>query len=189
MLNDILLQHRHSLKPKSEPLGEKSLDAANVTLEVKLSVGVGGTHHLGEIDDSDLLLFRYHEIELVVITMDEAMLGEFDDLGDQVVVDFFGVAEPFDLTHRVCLDQIHDNTMAIGIDRHWGREPSFMQCFHEGIFLQTGDSRHVEPIGRPSLQIVSVVYDRSEGSSSQTREFNDNRVTRLVLLDSLLCKV
>merc|ERR1711957_1165242 len=98
MLDNILLQDWHSLKPKSEPLGEKSLDAANVTLEVKLSIRVGGTHHLGEIDDSDLLFFGDHEIELVVITMDEAMLGEFDDLRYQVVVDFFGVAEPFDLT-------------------------------------------------------------------------------------------
>ena len=117
--------------------------------------------HLWEVDYGHFFVLIDHQIELVEITMDQAVLGELNDKLNQTMVDLLSVDESLDIFHGIGPYQRHDNTVTISIDRRWRGEASFIERLHEGVLFQRGDSRHVQPrLGRTILQVVSVVLNR-----------------------------
>ena len=44
-----------------------------------LSVGVRGGNHLGEVDHGHTVTVVQHQVELVKVSMDEAVIGQLDD--------------------------------------------------------------------------------------------------------------
>ena len=55
---------------------EEHLDAVLVSLEVEVCFFVVGADHLGEVDGEELEVFVDHEVELVEVAVDEAVLVE-----------------------------------------------------------------------------------------------------------------
>lgn len=55
-----------------------------------------------------------------------------------------------------------------------------MEGFHKSEFLERGNTWHVQPTGVSALEIISVILNRPERSSAQTREFNHDWVSGLV---------
>ena len=187
---DVGFQDGHALKLQSEALSEEALDAFDVTSEVILCVQVRRGDHLREIDHGDFLVLTDHEIELVEVAMDEAVLRELNDELDQAMVDLLSVDESFDVDHRVGLDQGHHDTVSVRIDRHRSWEASLIQRLHERILFQRGYPRHVEPArGSPSFQVVTVSLDRSERGTAKPLELDNDRfslVDQLVVLILLI---
>ena len=119
-------QDGHALKLQPEALREEALDTFDVTSEVVLCVQVRCGDHLREIDHGDFLVLTDHEIELVEVAMDEAVLRELNDELNQAMVDLLSVDEAFDIDHRVGLDQGHHDTVSVRVDRHRSGEASLI---------------------------------------------------------------
>lgn len=115
---------------------EVVLEALDVSLEVELSLRVVGGSHLREINDGNVLIIVYKQVELVEVTMDEAEFSQSDDLVQKVRVHFLRVHHLLDLRHRMSSDEGHHDAMSIGVYRDWGWEVTFVQGFHEGKFLE-----------------------------------------------------
>lgn len=71
----VRLQNRDTLEKQTEPLREEGLNALYIAFEVELSIRVTGAHALGKINDGDLFLLGDHQIEFVVVTVDETVFG------------------------------------------------------------------------------------------------------------------
>ena len=76
---DVVLQDWDPLEMQSEALREEALDAADVAGEVELGVEVGRGHHLRKVDHGDLFVLANHQVELVEVAMDEAVLRKLDN--------------------------------------------------------------------------------------------------------------
>lgn len=141
--------------------------------------------HLRKINDGDLLLLAHHEIELIEITVDETVLCKSDDLIDQSVVDCLWVREAFNVDHRVGLNQRHTDGVSISFVGNRCLKASLVQGCHEGELLERGYTRHVEPIGRATLQVVTIVLHCAEGRATEPCELDDHGlsvVNRLAIL-------
>ena len=172
---NVAFEDRDSFESETEPLREESLDALNIACKVELCISMRGRHHLREINDCDLFVLADHQVKLIEITVDESMLSKSDDKLDQLMVDLLSVGKAFDVDHRVCLHQAHHNTVAVGINRGRRREVTLVERFHEGVLFERGDAGHVEPaLGSAILQIISVVFDRAERSTTKPSKFNND---------------
>lgn len=101
---NISLQHWDTFKLQTEPFCEVLLDASDISLEVVLGIDVGGRCHLREVDDCDLFIVIYHQVELVEITMDKAVLCKLHDKLNQPMIDRLGFGKAFDVYHRVSVN-------------------------------------------------------------------------------------
>jgi hypothetical protein len=79
-LVDVARELRDALEVEAKTLGKEVLDADHIAREVILGVRVRGGGHLREIDDGDVLVIIDEQVELVEVTVDEAMLCQPDDL-------------------------------------------------------------------------------------------------------------
>ena len=75
-------KNRHAFKVQTEALRKELLHAYHVACEVVLSVRVPSRCHLWEIDYRNLLVVINQQVELIEVTMYEAMLCQPDDLFD-----------------------------------------------------------------------------------------------------------
>lgn len=104
-----------------------------------------------------------HQVELVEVTVNKAVLCEANNHLYKLVIDFLGVNKTLDVHHRVGLNEAHDYAMAVCIIRYRSWEIAFIQSLHESILLERGDTGHVEPaLGCSSLEVVAVVFDSAE---------------------------
>ena len=134
--------------------------------------------HLREIDDSDLFIFIDHEIELVEITVDQAVLGEANDHLNELVVYLLCVNQASNVDHRISLDKTHHDTVPVSINGDRCREITLMQRLHESVLFEGRNTRHVEPALRcPILKVVAVVFDCAERGSTKSGELDNNRLT------------
>lgn len=158
------------------PLKE-GVDALQVAVEVELCIGVLSRDHLGEVDDDYLLLLRYHQVELVEVRMDEAVLSEALDQVDALLEDSLHVAQLLDLAERVTGDQRHHDGVPVPVDRLGRRELVLVAGVHEGELLNTGKPAEVKPaVVGAVLQVVPVLLDSAEGSAPKSCQFEDDIV-------------
>ena len=59
---------------------------------------------MGEINDCNLFFLRDHEVEFVEVSVDETVLGESNNLGNELVVNVGRTSQAFDMRHRVSLN-------------------------------------------------------------------------------------
>jgi hypothetical protein len=114
--------------------------------------------------------------------MDETVLCELDDLFNQFVIDVFWVSEAFYIDHGEGLNKTHTNRMAISVVRDWGLKSTFVKGGHKGILFQRCNSGHIQPATSATLQVVTVVFDRSKGCATKTSELY---YYRLPIVDGL----
>jgi len=71
----------------------------------------------------------------------------------------------------------HNNCVAIGIDRHRGRETLIVKSLHESELLQRSNTRQVKPaVISPPFQVIPVFFNRPKRRPSQPCEFNHNHL-------------
>jgi hypothetical protein len=79
-LVNVARQLGHTLELEAKTLRKEVLDAHHIAREVILGVRVRCRGHLREIDDCDVLIIIYQQVEFVEISVDEAMLCQPDNL-------------------------------------------------------------------------------------------------------------
>lgn len=150
------------------------MDAFYVSLEVELGVFVVDGHHLREVNDKDLLGVVDHEIELVEVTVNQTMLCELHQKVQTLVEGGLGVLHVVDLTHSIGVDIAHENGVSIHVNRLRGGEAVLMEDLHVAELFIGSDPTEVQPtVLSPSVEVVSVVLDCSEGGSAQSGHFED----------------
>jgi len=98
---NVVLKLRHSLELETIVLGEVSLDALNITVEVVFGVGMRSRSHLREIDHGNSLKIIDHQVKLVEVAMDEPVFGQFNDQIHQVLIDLLRVRDRSHLGHGI----------------------------------------------------------------------------------------
>jgi hypothetical protein len=106
--------------------------------------------------------------------MDQTVFRQFDNLLNALVVGGFSTGEAFDLSHGIGSNQVHADAVSVGFQWNGCRESMLVQSLHECKFFERGNTRHVQPTGVSTLEVISVVLNGPKRCSSQTREFNYN---------------
>jgi len=116
-------------------LVEVNLDALHVSFEVVFSVWMRSGHHLREINHSHFFIVIYHQVELIVISVNKSMLRQLNNQINQILVHLLWMWDDCHLSHRVSLNKRHANSVSIRVNWHRRREPSFVESYHKSVFL------------------------------------------------------
>ena len=138
---------------------------------------MSGRCHLWEVNYCDFFFFICHQVKFVEVAMYKSMLSKHNNLLNKLVINLFWVSQALNINHRVGFDQTHANRMSIAIVGNRSSEATFVQSTHKCKLFETRNSWHIKPSTRASLQIVSIVFDRTKWSSSQSRELDNDRFT------------
>eukprot|EP00760_Papus_ankaliazontas_P032920 PhM_4_TR6082/c0_g1_i1/m.74624 len=162
------------------PLLEKGVDALDIALKQVGGVLVLRRHHLGEIDDDQLLRVpRDHEVELVEIAVNQSVLRKAHEHVHALVEQLARVREVLDAHEHRAVDLFHDNGVAVVVNGLRHGVAFFVQGLHEGEFLRRRQTAQIEPVGAAALRalrIVTVARHRSEGASPETLQFDNQLV-------------
>ena len=106
---------------------EVGLNTSDVALEIVVGVGVRGRDHLREINHGQLLVVVDHHVELVVVTMHEAVLSQSHYNLHHVLVDLVRVWHTLHLDHGISLNKRHHDAVTVCIDGHRSGEVALVQ--------------------------------------------------------------
>mmetsp|Transcript_20125 Transcript_20125/g.35356 ORF Transcript_20125/g.35356 Transcript_20125/m.35356 type:complete len:262 (+) Transcript_20125:231-1016(+) len=168
------LRQRGQVRPAHRELHllvEEAHEPAHVPVEQLVRVGVAGRDHLGEIDQGDgARLLVDHEVELVVVAVDEPVAGQLlEDLHALRKHRFRVRHLPLpDLVHGVAGDHAHGHAVPVGVQRDGRAEAAPVQRLHERVLLEGGEARHVQPVALLApAQVVPVLLHRPETGAAQ----------------------
>lgn len=106
--------------------------------------------------------------------MNKAERSEPQNHLHQLRVQRRGIRDLCDLAERKGVDERHDDGVAALGAGLRDREAVVAQRFHEGVFLQRGQARHVHPAARGALaQVVAVGLDGAEGDAAEAMDLED----------------
>lgn len=94
-------------------LVEVNLDALHVSFEVEFSVWMRSGHHLREINHSNFFIVIYHQVELIVISVNKSMFRQLYNQVDQILVHLLWMWDDCHLSHRVSLDKGHADSVPV----------------------------------------------------------------------------
>ncbi|KAI0565659.1 hypothetical protein FGB62_16g142 [Gracilaria domingensis] len=125
-------------------------------------------NHLGKVDDIDVSIVVNKHVELVEVTVNQAVLRKPDCKLYESVCDLFRLGHLVDVGEQGAGTQLHDDDVARLAQRpgHW--EVPGVQGAHKGVFLDGSQPGKVDPTGGLAVdQVVPLALDCAEGGAPQ----------------------